>query len=76
MDTIADTHKFIDQLSHDGTFSQQQAERLKDVFSDQLQVVTKGELDRAIQRVTIQYLLAMLSQTALILAGVALIFGS
>ena len=68
--SIADTHNFVSRLTEDAVFSQAQAERLKDVLTEELSVATKEDLERGLQRVTIQLLLAMFAQAALVIAGV------
>lgn len=67
---ISDTHQFIHDLSRDEVFSPAQAKRLKEVIGDQFDVVTKDDLERSLQRVVIQLLVAMLAQAALIIAAV------
>ena len=70
--SIVDTHNFIQTLSQEKVFTPEQAERLKEVIDDQLQVVTKADLERALQKQMIQILTvmlsAMLAQTALLVA--------
>ncbi len=67
---ISDTHNFVQRLTEDAVFSKEQAERLKEVIGDEIDVVTKNDMERALQRQTVQFLTAMLAQTVLHIAAV------
>ena len=77
---ITDTHNFVQRLTEGAVFSQPQAERLKDVINDELDVVTETTLNLALQRQMIWMLSimlsAMLAQTALLIAAVQWITSS
>ncbi|MGD9670788.1 MAG: hypothetical protein AB7U75_17370 [Hyphomicrobiaceae bacterium] len=72
--SISDTHNFVQRLTQGNVFTDTQAERLKEVINDDLDVVTESALERALQRQMIQILgimlSAMLAQTALLIAAV------
>jgi hypothetical protein len=72
MNVITDTDKFIKALSDDGTFSTAQAERLKDVLSKEINVVTEDYLDRALLHQTITFLLSLIGLIGVLLAIVNL----